>query len=60
MRTWISVALVLLGLLLSLGGPSGAAQGPTAEELVRGVDRLLRADSNIMQIEMDVTTPDYQ
>lgn len=60
MRTWISVVLVLLGLLLSLGGPSRAAQGPTAQELVHGVDQLLRADSSIMQIEMDVTTPDYQ
>jgi|GEM_PF-6772299 len=61
MRIWISIALVsILGLFLSLGGPSRAAQGPTAEELVHGVDQLLRADSNIMQFEMDVTTPDYQ
>jgi outer membrane lipoprotein-sorting protein len=59
MRTWI-FSILVLGLLLVLGGPSGVAQGPTAEELVRGVDQLLRAESHIMQVEMDVTTPDYQ
>lgn len=60
MRPGGSVAALLVGLLLLAGGASQADRGPTAEELIRGVDQLLRADSNIMRIEMDVTTPDFQ
>ena len=54
----VLIALVLMG--LGVGNLSYAAQVQTAGELVHGVYQLLRADSYIMQIRMEVKTPDYQ
>src|SRR5574341_616483 len=51
--------MLMLALLLA-GGPRAWSQTPTATEMVRRYDRLLRGETNQWQVEMVVKTPRWE